>query len=116
MLYWDVDRDDLITIIDLKIMEYTFEDRQKGLGHHQFRNYLFNIGNCLCYWSELSIPDLTCKLLRILFDYKYKEKDLKKILIEFGKIEELECIRKMCYQKFYDDDFTFDEWKEHYYG
>lgn len=113
MIVWDVDDEDFI--IDFHVYEYTNEQRNQGLGNPRFQHCSYSHGNCYFdWWNSLSKPDLICECIRILFDYK--PKNLKYCLLELGKIEELESIRKMTYDLFErSSDIYFEEFVDKYY-
>ena len=78
----------------------------------------YTAGNCYKIWKDLS-HDLvisSCLDLLICNNAAYQGIHfIRECYKELGKIEELECIRKILYE-FYADGMTYEEFMERFYG
>ena len=123
MIVWDIDKENNPSISQLVVYEFTQKDRRKGYfpPDHVRYDYL-SMSNGNCYfdkWDKMAKDDLICEFFYILLNYTghHLKKEIKEFLIQFGKIEEAEALRKMLFIIYgqYECN-TYDEFIEKYYG
>lgn len=117
MIVWNLDKYNK-QLMEFHVYRYTPEQRKEGLGNPRYRHCRFSTGNCyFSAWTNLKKEEVVCECLFILLNFGCNRKCYKHYLHELGKIEELECIRKMLYAKFpeYNKNYTYSEFIEEKY-
>ncbi len=105
--------------IELKVFLWNEEEIKRydrlGRRNDPYYSYAATNGSCCSGWNELTVDQLTCKCFSILLNCT--SLDHKEALMEFSKIEELEALRKMCFQTYftYEYDGDYDQYLDDYF-
>lgn len=120
MIVWNHDSESPFKIKEFYVYSWTDEDKRlrEEFGKQPaliYKNCNMSYGNCCGGWNELSKDQLICNCFRFIM--RETHKDLQRLLLELGKINELSAIREMVYSEYrYCDEMYFNEFLGENYG
>ena len=114
-IHWDICEDNRNRISELTVCEWSNDINDHGKREF-YKRYLLSGGCFYSDWIDKSEAYYLSKCWRIMISYyDNTEEIIKNCLFEFGKIKELENLRKIYYCEFGKDNYSYEEFMKEFY-